>query len=180
MTDMIFRDATSKDIPFLELSVSSFLVLETKGQVVAAVSAWIEGSEGISSSILKGNLLSYTLPKFCIERATSLNPIINDLHIEYAPNSIQLGNGHVLKDFRGNNLLRILMDKKIELLSKIKTDISEAYAQIYACNTPSIRTCERMNFEKILLKESLNKETIKYLPYDKKILMKKELLNKNQ
>jgi hypothetical protein len=164
-----------EEVDGCELSISSFLLAETNGIVVAAVSAWIEGIEGISSSILKGNLLSYSLPKMCIEKALSLNHFIRDLHIEYADNSIQLGNGHVLKTYRGNNLLGSLMTKKIELLSQLRPDISAAFAQVFECNTPSMRTCEKLNFKQIMLRESKNKEIINYLPYNKKVLFKKEL-----
>ena len=167
-----------EEVDGCELSISSFLVAEFGGQVVAAVSAWIEGIEGISSTVLKGNLLNFTLPKRCIEKATALNSIIRDLHIEYAPDTLQLGNGHVLKSFRGNNLLGILISERIEQLSQIRPDISEVYSQIFECNTPSIRTCEKLNFKQIMVKRSTNEDILHYLPFHSKVLMKRELFIK--
>jgi hypothetical protein len=169
-----------EEVDGCELSISSFFCAETNGQVVAAVSEWIEGINGIPSSVLKGNLLSYTLPKRCIERALSLNHFVRDLHIEYAENSIQLGYGHVLKIYQGNNLMRLLLQKKIELLLQTKPDVSEAFAQVFECNIPSIRTCEKMGFEQVLIKESKYEEITKYLPYHKKILFRKEISTKPQ
>lgn len=171
-------DMLLEEVDGCELSISSFLVAQSEGQVVAAVSAWIEGIEGISSTVLKGNLLNFTLPKKCIEKAASLNSILRDLHIEYDPDTIQLGNGHVLKAFRGNNLLGHLITLKMEQLSRMRPDISEAFSQIFECNTPSIRTCEKLNFTRVLLKKSSNEEILRYLPYHSKVQMRKELFTK--
>jgi hypothetical protein len=171
-------DMLKEEVDGCELSISSFLVAEINGQVAAATSAWIEGIDGISSSILKGNLLSYILPKKCIQRATSLSPIIRDLHIEYIPDSIQLGSGYVSETFRGNNLCGLLISKQIEFLSQIRPDISEVFAQIFECNLPSIRMIEKLSFKPVMTKESSNEEVLHYLPFYKKILMKKELFIK--
>jgi hypothetical protein len=168
----------NEEIDGCELSVSSFMVAEVNGQVAAAASAWIEGIDGISSSVLKGNLLSYTLPKKCIEQATSLNPIIRDLHIEYIPNTIQVGSAYVSDNFRGNFLCGFLIRKKIENLLKSRPDISEAFAQIFECNLSSIRLCEKLGFRKVMIKESLNDNVLNYLPFNRKILVKNELIIK--
>jgi hypothetical protein len=165
----------NEEIDGCELSVSSFIVAEANGEVVAAVCAWIEGSEGMPSSVLKGNLLSYTLPKRCIERAASLNHIINDIHIEFSPDSIQLGLGYVIDSFRGKNLSFILVNKQFEFLSMQRPDVSEIYTQVFECNGRSLRAAEKLGFKPVLIKESTNAEILKYLPFNKKILLKKVL-----
>lgn len=165
----------NEEIDGCELSISSFLVAEKSGKIAAALSAWIEGLFGVPSAILKGNLLNYILPKECFEKATSINSIIREIHIEYTPNSIQIGAGYVSKEFRGNNLLAILNNEIIERLARANPDVSEVYAQIFSCNVPSIKTYEKANFKLIMVKEASNKEIIHYLPSDKKILMKKKL-----
>jgi hypothetical protein len=166
----------NEEIDGCELSVSSFLVAETNGNVVAAVSAWIEGSEGIPSSVLKGNLLSYTLPEKCIERASSLGYLINDIHIDFAPDTIQLGLGYVLNSFRGNDLSTRLVNKQFENLSQLRPDISEIFTQIFECNRPSLRSAEKLGFKPVLIKESLKEEILNYLPFNKKILLKKTII----
>lgn len=165
----------NEEIDGCELSVSSFLVAEAHGQVVGAVSAWIEGNEGIPSSVLKGNLLSYTLPKACIERASSLGYLINDIHIEFAPDTIQLGLGYVLDSFRGKNLSFILVNKQFEILSQLRPDISDIYTQVFECNRSSLRAVEKMGFKPVMIKESLKEEILNYLPFNRKVLLKKEL-----
>jgi hypothetical protein len=164
-----------EEIDGCELSISSFFCAEINGQVVAAVSLWIEGIDGIPSAILKGNLLNYTLPKRCIDRAIYLNQYVLDLNIEYAKNSIQLGYGYALRAFQGKNLAHSCVLKKIDLLLQIRPDISEAFTQVFECNRPSIIACRRIGFLPIMTIESKHEEITKYLPYHKKILFRKEL-----
>ena len=166
-------DMLSEEVDGCELSVSSFLVAEKNGRIAAALSAWIEGFYGVPSALLKGNLLNFILPVESIEKASFISSVIREIHIEYTPNSIQIGAGYVSKEFRGNNLLGILTFEIIDRLLKTKTDVSEVYAQIFDCNIPSIKTYEKENFKVIMVKESLNKEILHYLPSNKKILMKK-------
>jgi hypothetical protein len=166
----------NEEIDGCELSISSFFVAEYKGKVVAALSAWIEGIEGIPSAILKGNLLNYTLPKECIERAMSMNELIREIHIEYSPNTIQVGAGYVASEYRGNKLLGFLYNKIIDRLLEVKPDVPTAWAQIFSCNIPSIRTFEKVGFLEVLTKESSREEILQYLPSNRKILMKKEIL----
>lgn len=171
-------DMLLEEVDGCELSISSFLVAEKNGKIAAAMSAWIEGLDGIPSSIIKGNLLNYIMPRECIVKATLVNPIIREMHIEYTLNSIQFGAGYVSNEFRGNNLIGVLNNEITERLAKSKPDVSEVYAQIFGCNISSIRAAEKAGFNAVMIKESSNKEICNYLPSNKKLLMKKNLLTK--
>jgi hypothetical protein len=168
----------NEEVDNCELSISSFLIAEKNGTVSAALSAWIEGIDGIPSAILKGNLLNYVLPTKCIEQAKTLNEIIREIHIEYMPNTIQIGAGYVAEEYRGNKLLGLLNDEIITKLIQFEPKVSSICAQIFSCNIPSIKTYEKANFKVIMIKESFNEEILHYLPSNKKILMKKELFSK--
>jgi ribosomal protein S18 acetylase RimI-like enzyme len=162
-----------EEIDGCELSISSFLLAEKNGQIAASVGAWVEGTEGIPSTILKGNLLNYTLPKKCIEHALALNTVVRELHIEYIAKTIQIGLVYVAAAFRGQNFVSLLIDEQVKRLRINHPEISEIYVQVFGNNIPAIRAYEKSNFEVQLVKESLNKEVIKYMPSDKKILMKR-------
>ena len=164
-----------EEVDGCELSVSSFIVAEREGELAAAVSAWIEGSEGMPSAVLKGNLLNYVLPNKCIKNAMQINSIISEIHIEYISNTIQLGAGYVANKFRGYALLGIIVNEIIKRLRESNPEVLYAYAQIFDCNIASIKTHEKANFEVITVKESLNKMILDYLPSNKKILMRKKL-----
>ena len=169
-----------EEVDGCELSVSSFLVAEKNSKVVAALSAWIEGNEGIPSAILKGNLLNFFLPKESIRKATLVNHVISSIHIEYIRGTIQIGAGYVEEESRGNNLLGRLTKEIIERLSRRNPEVRAAYAQIFSCNIPSIKTYEKASFVVVSSKESHRSEIIGYLPSDKKILMKMNLYPDNQ
>jgi ribosomal protein S18 acetylase RimI-like enzyme len=163
-----------KRVDGCELSISSFLLAEKEGNIVASVGAWIEGNEGIASNVLKGNLLNLTLPKKCFEHAISLDSIGRELHFECIPNTIQIGLVYVTPAFRGMNLVSLLIDNQIKRLTRHNRNISEIYVQVYGNNIPAIRTYERANFKIQLIKESANEDIINYMPSSKKILMKRE------
>jgi ribosomal protein S18 acetylase RimI-like enzyme len=158
-----------------ELSVSSFFLAEFHNVVVGAIAAWIEGYEGIPSSVLKGNLLNFTLPRTNIERALLLNNIVKSIHIEYVPNTVQIGLVYIDKAFRGQNLVSELIDRKINELSFLKRNLSHAYIQVFGNNIAAIKAYEKANFFVVLSKESQIKETNDLMPYNIKILMKREL-----
>lgn len=168
-------DMLMEEIDGCELSVSSFFIAEAEGRVVAALSAWIEGIYNRPSAQLKGNLLSYVLPKECIKRASAIHPIIQEVNIEYIPGSIQKGAGYVVKEFRNRKLFGILTEEIIKHLLKKDPNISQVFTQIYGCNIPAIKANEKVGFRTVMTKESSNKEILRYLPSNKKLLMKREL-----
>jgi hypothetical protein len=170
LTDML-----KEEIDGCELSISSFLVAETNGKVVAALSAWIEGENNESSAFLKGNLLSYILPKDCIQKASLIQPLLQEIHIDYISGSIQKGAGYVAKDYRHKNLFRLLTDEIIGRLLKRYPSVTDAYTQIYGSNIAAIKANEKADFKIVMVKESSNEEILRYVPSNKKVLMKKEL-----
>jgi ribosomal protein S18 acetylase RimI-like enzyme len=174
-TRKYLADMLAEEVDGCELSISSCLMAEVDGQAVAAVAAWIEGKEGIPSTVLKGNLLNYILPKEALSKGLLLNPILKELRIEYLPDTIQFGLAYVLSEFRGNNLAGILIEEQISRLSHDHPEISECYLQVYGSNVPAIRAYERIGFKTVFIKESTNIDILDYMPSKSKILMKRDI-----
>jgi hypothetical protein len=164
-----------EEVDGCELSISSFLIAERDGHPAATVSAWIEGKTGVSSSILKANLLQYILPESCFLNLREINSVIRELHIDYIHNTIQIGSGFVDSDYRGQRLSARIIDELIDRLRRSDPDVNEAYIQIFSCNIPSLRSSVNQGFKTVLERESLNHEILKYLPSNKKFLVRKEL-----
>jgi len=164
-----------EEVDGCELSVSGFVLAESDGKIAGAVGAWVEGSEGIPSNVLKGNLLSYVLPKSCLEKAISLNTIVRDLHIEYISNSIQIGLVYVAPEARGKGLVPLLIGHKISILKNIFHPANEVYIQVFGNNLPAIRAYEKSGFEIILKKNASLPETADYMPDTTKVLMRKHI-----
>jgi ribosomal protein S18 acetylase RimI-like enzyme len=170
-------DMLMEEVDGCELSVSSFLLAEKDGQYAAATGAWIEGYDGMPSSVLKGNLLNYTLPKACIEKAVSLNNLVKDLHIEYVENTIQIGLVYVSESFRGLGFANTLIEEQIKQLLQIAPGIIESYVQVFGNNKAAVKTYEKSHF---IVKEeriSDNAEILNYFPSNRKLLMKRLLNN---
>jgi hypothetical protein len=164
-----------EEIDGCELSVSSFFVAEFNKNIVAALSSWVEGSEGISSSELKGNLMSYVLPSEAIKRAISINPIVNQIHIDYIPGTIQKGAGYVVSEFRKRELFGILTEKLIGHLVLSNPEVSEVYTHVFSNNLSAIKANEKIGFKIVDKIRSNDKRILSYLPFNEKLLLKKEL-----
>jgi hypothetical protein len=164
-----------EEIDGCELSVSSFLVAEYGGEVVAALSSWVEAKDGISSAELKGNLLGFVLPRESILKAASVSPVVRKIHMEYIPGTIQKGAGYVVKEFRHRKLFGILTEKMIEHLLKSSPEVTEVYTQVFSNNIPAIRANEKIGFSIVDSIESDDETLLKLLPSNKKYLLKKVL-----
>ena len=164
-----------EEIDGCELSVSSFLVAEYGGEVVAALSSWVEAKDGISSAELKGNLLGFVLPRESILKAASVSPVVRKIHMEYIPGTIQKGAGYVVKEFRHRKLFGILTEKMIEHLLKSSPEVTEVYTQVFSNNIPAIKANEKIGFSIVDSIESDDETLLKLLPSNKKYLLKKVL-----
>lgn len=164
-----------EEIDGCELSLSSFLLAEIDNNIIGASSAWIEGSEGISSQMIKGNLLKYTLPPRAIQQALTLNEIIHDLYFDHKKNTIQFGVGYVAKEYRGRNLFGQLKNKQIEMLKENGKNITEAYVDIFGVNKSAIRANEKLGFKLVDVKETKRIEILNILPSNKKLLLRKNI-----
>ncbi len=164
-----------EEVDGCELSVSSFLLAESESTVLAAVGAWIEELEGVPSSVIKGNLLNFTLPKSCIERAVTHSAVGRDLHIEYIPKTIQIGLVYVSEKSRGMNLTGRLIESQINRFLKIIPTLKEVYVQVFGGNKAAIRAYEKANFKIVLTKKATLPETIQFMPWDTKVLMRREI-----
>jgi hypothetical protein len=170
------EDMLYEEIDGCELSISSFIIAEYNGKQAGALSAWIEGKEGIPSAILKGNLLSHILPKKCIERAAALNTMLHEIYIEYVPNTIQIGAGYVAPEYRGHRIHGMLHQEIIDRRSKENPEITKVLSQTFDCNAPSLRSKEKTEYTVLETKESSNQEILNYLPSNKKVVMMKEII----
>ena len=164
-----------EEVDDCELSISSFKIAVLNNIIAGATAAWIEGFQGLSSAMLKGNLLNFTLPKACIERAKLLSPILKGLHIEHTNNSIQLGLVYLKKDFRGMGLVNLLINSHIDFLKQKQKEITEVYVQVFSNNLAAVKAYKKVGFSVIKSKKSSNKTILNLLPFNEKTLMLREL-----
>lgn len=164
-----------EEVDGCELSLSGFILAEKNEKILGAVGAWVEGAEGIPSTILKGNLLRYILPMYCFEKAGALKKIVNDVHIEHIINTIQIGLVYIAPDARGKGLVPILIDHRINMLKENFSHVKEAYVQVFGNNLPAIRAYEKAGFQTVFRKNASLHETSDFMPHTSKVLMKKNI-----
>ena len=163
-----------EEIDGCELSISSYLIVECGNELAAAIGAWIEGSEdGVSSSTIKGNLLSYTLPMEAFLKAKEISHIVSELSIEYIPDSLCIGIVYVKENYRGKNLVAALLEEQIRkaLQNRKKIDV---YIQVFGNNIPAIKAYKKLGFKEHIIISSENDKITNYLPSNKKLLLFKE------
>ncbi|RZJ34862.1 MAG: GNAT family N-acetyltransferase [Flavobacterium sp.] len=158
-----------------EFSVSSFFVAEINGETIGAACGWVEAADGMPSSLLKGNLLRFTIPKENFERAIGFASLISEIHLEIKPGTINIGVVYVAENGRGKGLVSVLLDAVINSLKAKHPEVSEAGIQVFDCNSRAIRAYEKYGFSLSLQKSSEDLELEKYLPSKTKLQMTKKI-----
>lgn len=157
-----------------EFSLNSFLITKHAGKPVAAMAGWIEGLEAnIPSRTIKTNLIRFIFPKENILAAHSNSDIVNDMFIEREKNTLQIEYVYTDSEYRGVGLAERLINEHITISRFKYPELKKAQVQVFNNNQPAIRLYERSGFKAVKLFTSGSKEILKYLPYDKKLLMEK-------
>ncbi|MGM0933389.1 MAG: GNAT family N-acetyltransferase [Bacteroidota bacterium] len=177
-TKGVLKQILEEETDGCELSLSSFFIIENDEtrEIAGAIAIWLEGIHGVPSSLLKGNLLNYILPRECLIRAAKLSSILKDAHIDNPDGALQLGLVYVTEKYRGKQLVGKLINNVIELYKTIKS-VDNMYVQVFGNNIRAINAYKRIGFveEKRIIANS--KKVEEYLPSRIKVLMKKRLSN---
>jgi len=159
-----------------EFSLSSFLIAEYSGKPVAAAAGWIEKFETNNSSrTIKTNLMHFVFPKENILIAHSNSDIAKDLLIEREKNTLQIEYVYTHNKYRGKGLAGRLINQHITISRDKYPGLTKAQIQVFNNNQSAKRGYEKSGFKPIRLFTSVSKETLKYLPYNEKLLMEKVL-----
>ena len=167
----LLANALYEDVDDCDLSFSGFLVADYKGKPVAALNAWVEAKNGMPSVNVKGNILSYLLPREALIKANNANHICSDLSTEYIPGSFWLGSAYVAEEHRGKLLLVRLFYEQV----KMHPEAEGVFCQVFGNNKPSIQNFLLLKFD---IKDhyiSEKKEIKNYLPSDNKFIFYKKL-----
>lgn len=97
-----------EEVDGCEFSVSSFLVADQQGRVVSAFAGWVEGQNegGMSSALLKSNLIGYCLPMENVMKSQSKSDIVRPLQIEREEGIYQLEYSYTLPEYRGKGIMK--------------------------------------------------------------------------
>ena len=160
-----------------EFSLSSFVIAEYNDTPVAAFGGWIEGEneDGQPSSQLKSNLIGFLLPKEKLFALKNKSEAIKGIAIERELQTHQLEYAFVIKEQRGNHLINLIIDELLKIAKKQNSSIKKSQVQVFENNTAAVRVYENSGYKITKRVESKNPETLKYFPFNVKLLMEKEL-----
>lgn len=104
-----------EEVDGCEFSVSSFLVAEHQGRVVSAFAGWVEGQneDGMSSALLKSNLIGYCLPMENVMKSQSKSDIVRPLQIEREEGTYQLEYSYTMPEYRGKGIMKDIINMHI-------------------------------------------------------------------
>lgn len=101
-----------EEVDGCEFSVSSFLVADHQGEAVSAFAGWVEGQneDGMSSALLKSNLIGYCLPMENVMKSQSKSDIVRPLQIEREEGTYQLEYSYTLPEYRGKGIMKDIIN----------------------------------------------------------------------
>lgn len=164
-----------EEIDGCEMSLSSFLVARHDGKPIAAFAGWVEGDNDYKkpSSILKSNLIAYTLPQECILLLQDRSEIVNPLQIEREAGTYQLEYSYTLPNYRGRNIMGAIIDEHIKLATHF--GVKKIQVHVFNNNTPAQKTYEKKGFLVIRKYKSQHPLNSNYFPSNVELLMEKTL-----
>ncbi len=170
----ILSDILDEDIAGQELSISAYLIAEIDGVRAATMGGWLEMEHGMSSKIIKSNVLMHFIDREIIMNAAPLIQIMNEIDIPREPNAFQLEISYTADPYRGIGLYGKLVNEHVRL-KKLENDFNKIQGVIMSNNTSPYRALTKLGFTKAMEKTSTNKEILNIFAADTKILMEKTL-----
>ena len=164
-----------EEIDGCEFSISSFLVAEYDGKVVSAKGGWLEGSneDGLPSSLLKSNLISYYLPKESILKAQAKWEIVKDIQIEREWGAYQWEYSYTVPEHRGHHLVPLINEQHIKLAKELGA--KKIQGHVFAHNQRILKVYGRCVFRIVRRCSSTNPLIKKYYPDNTILLLEKEI-----
>lgn len=159
-----------------ELCVSDFKIAEVAGTPAAAVCAWVEGTGGKPSGVLKGNLLLHFIGRDRIAAAALKLKLVDELTLHRSPGSLQIESVYVAAAFRGRGLFGQLLAAQLDTCRKRWPATSKAQIVLMKGNTAALRAYERAGFAITQERRCSSPAILDLLPDSCKVLMEKSWL----
>lgn len=170
----IIANVLRENIPGHEYCLSNFIIAEYNGNYAGACGAWIEGETGLSSSIIRANLLIDFIDHSHYERVNNLLQMATEVSFSRREGTIQIENVFVEDNFRGKGVSNLMIEKHIELL-RGKARVPKVQIILSKINENAYKSYIKSGFKIVDEKTSNRKEILDILPSNTNILMEKEL-----
>ena len=164
-----------EEVDGCEFSLSSFIVIEYEGKVVAAMGGWLEGDneDEMPSSLLKSNLLMYVMPKEKIVKSQENVTITKDLSIEREWGTYQGEYSYILPEHQGQFLMQDLLSAHIERAKSYGDKVKKMQVHVFEHNKVVILNNKIMGFKIQKSFTSNNPRVLEFFPYNTILLTEK-------
>lgn len=163
----------SEDIEGQEICVSGFLIAEINNERAACCCAWVEGTIGMNSAMIKSNLMSAFIPRENLMKAAAKSTLLNQIFIERTKNAIQIESVYTVDKYRGIGLSSLLINEQIKRLKKDNILLAELI--VSGVNKNAIKVYQNIGFKISQSKCCNDKNINQFLPSETVILMRKSL-----
>jgi ribosomal protein S18 acetylase RimI-like enzyme len=170
----IIRNVLKENITGQQYCLSNFLISEIDGEYAGASCSWVEGETGLSSSIIRANLLLDFIDHNNFATAKSLLKIANEIGFPRKTGAIQIENVFVENKFRGKGISGYLIEKHIQNQIR-KTLIPKVQIILAKTNENALKSYIKSGFHITAERTSDKKEILDILPSNTNILMEKEI-----
>lgn len=168
-------DILNEEMDGCEFSLSNFILAFHKGEPVAGMGGWVEGFEGMPSSIIKSNLIGYYFPRENVIRSREKLEIVKDIQIPREMGTYQLEYAYVKKEYTGYFLFNDLDEMHIEYALSLTPKPKKIQGHVFANNKIVLKLHELQGFKVVKSYHSNNPLTKEYYPDDTVLLIEKEL-----
>lgn len=164
-----------EEVDGCDFSISSFFIAWYGDKPVGALGGWIEGYyDGMSSNMLKSNLIAHVFPRESVIKAQAKMAIIKEmLEIPRPPGTYQLEYVYVDNDHRGKRITQQLMDVHLAYAKQLDPNVTKAQLSCFENNESIIKAHERNGYQRIKRYVCDNAEILNYLPFNVKVLLEK-------
>lgn len=164
-----------EEVDGCDFSISSFFIAWYGDKPVGALGGWVEGYyDGMSSNLLKSNLIAHVFPRESVIKAQAKMELIKEmLHIERPKGTYQLEYVYVDNDHRGKRITQQLMDVHLAYAKELDPNVNRAQLSCFENNQSIIKAHERNGYVRMKRYVCDNEDILKYLPFNVKVLLEK-------
>jgi len=172
----LLRQIFEEEMDGQEICVSNFLIAEIDGKPAGAFSSFIECADGMSSSMIKSNLITYFLDRQKLLSSSSNLLALKAIDIEREKNALQLESAYVYPQFRGRGVIGALINAHIQRKLELGFSFKKAQILLMDNNKPAQEAYKRAGFH-IAQKKATDDELIfSFMPGNVRVLMEKEVV----
>ncbi len=169
------RNILDEDMIGQELNISGFLVAEVDGERAAALNTWVENEGGMSSTMIKSNLLMYFIDRQKILNAGPAMALMNEINIHRDDNALQIECVYTAPKYRGLGLSSKLIGEHIRRKQEAAIQFDKVQVILLKNNEAAQKAYSKAGFSLVSEKRCADPAILKMLPCDTKILMEKEI-----